>query len=144
MKRLWLLILLLAEVVGAQQRNGKPCIAFSPDSTSATNTLAKEPLQAAVMLSGSFDFYESHHDGCWNVHVLSLPVTSAKGKRVGYVVSHTVTDPESIEVGHALTFGPDQDIFLQAMNKAAADAIRNVRLTRSISHSSPSPSPEVR
>jgi hypothetical protein len=31
-------------------------------------------------------------------------------------------------VGHALTFGPDQDIFSQAMRKATADAIRNIRL----------------
>jgi len=32
-------------------------------------------------------------------------------------------------VGHALAFGPDQDIFLQAMRKATADAIRNIRLS---------------
>jgi len=25
---------------------------------------------------------------------------------MGYAISHTVTDPESVEVGHALTFGP--------------------------------------
>jgi tRNA G46 methylase TrmB len=39
-----------------------------------------------------------------------------------------------MEVGHALTFGPDRDIFVQAMHKAAADAIRNIRLVRSTSH----------
>ena|SRR5215469_500090 len=144
MNRLLLFILLLTEAVVAQGANrGKPCIAFSPDSTSATNALAKEPLEAAVTLSGDFEFYASRHDGCWSVHVLSLPVTSAKGKSIGYVVSHTVTDPQSIEVGHALTFGPGQDIFLQAMNKAAADAIRNIRLTRSISHSLPTLSPRA-
>ena|SRR5215471_1551105 len=141
MNRLLLFILLLTEAVVAQ--GGKACIAFSPDSTSATNALAKEPLEAAVTLSGDFEFYASRHDGCWSVHVLSLPVTSAKGKSIGYVVSHTVTDPQSIEVGHALTFGPGQDIFLQAMNKAAADAIRNIRLTRSISRSLPTLSPRA-
>ena len=67
-------------------------------------------------------------------HVLSLPVISGKSKRIGYAISHTVTDPKGMEVGHALTFGPDRDIFVQAMHKAAADAIRNVRLVRSTSH----------
>jgi hypothetical protein len=132
MKRMWVLILLLAEAVVAQ--NGtkeKPCIAFSPESTSPTNTFAKDPLEASVMLSGDFEFFGSRHEGCWNVHVLSLPVVTAKGKPIGFAVSHTVTDPKSMEVGHALTFGPDRDIFTQAMRKAAADAIRNIRLTRS-------------
>ena len=144
MNRLLPLTLVLLQAVAAQEvKPDRPCIAFSSDSDSATNTLAKEPLEAAVMMSGHFDFYASRHDGCWSVHVLSLPVTSAKGKSIGYVVSHTVTDPQSIEVGHALTFGPGQDIFLQAMNKAAADAIRNIRLTRSISHSLPTLSPRA-
>ena len=132
MKRMWLLILLLAEAVVAQ--NGtkeKPCIAFSPESTSPTNTFAKDPLEASVMLSGDFEFFAAHHEGCWNVHVLSLPVVTAKGKTMGFAISHTVTDPKTMEVGHALTFGPDRDIFIQAMRKAAADAIRNIRLTRS-------------
>ena len=132
MKRLWPFILLLAEAVVAQ--NGtkeKPCVAFSPESTSPTNTFAKDPLEASVMLSGDFEFFAAHHEGCWNVHVLSLPVVTAKGKTMGFAISHTVTDPKSMEVGHALTFGPDRDIFIQAMRKAAADAIRNIRLTRS-------------
>jgi len=134
MKRLWFLILLLGQTAMAQEvPPEKPCIAFSAESASPTNALAKEPLEAAVKLSGHFEFYPSHHEGCWNVHVLSLPVMSSGGKRIGYVVSHTVTDPQSIEVGHALTFGAGQDIFLQAMNKAASDAIRNIRLARSIS-----------
>ncbi|PWT81914.1 MAG: hypothetical protein C5B58_09135 [Acidobacteria bacterium] len=132
MLRLLPLTLLLVQAVVAQEaKQDKPCIAFSSESDSVSNALAQEPLQDAVMMSGHFEFYAGRHDGCWNVHVLSLPVLSAKGKRVGYVVSHTVTDPQSVEVGHALTFGPDQDIFLQAMNKAAADAIRNIRLVRS-------------
>jgi hypothetical protein len=42
-----------------------------------------------------------------------------------------------MEVGHALTFGPNRDIFVQAMNKAAADAIRNIRLTLSNSEALP-------
>jgi hypothetical protein len=132
MKRTWLLILLLAEAVFAQNvTKEKPCIAFSPESTSRTNALAKDPLEASVMLSGDFEFVATRHEGCWNVHVLSLPVITAKGKPMGYVISHTVTDPKSTEVGHALTFGPDRDIFVQAMRKAAADAIRNIRFTRS-------------
>ena len=81
------------------------------------------------MLSGDFDFYAGRHDGCWNVHVISLPVKSAKGKPIGYAVSHTITDPHDVEVGHALTFGSDRDIFLQAMRRATADAIRNIRLS---------------
>lgn len=109
----------------------KPCVAFSPQSTSSTNAFAKEPLQAAVLLSGDLDFYPSAHDGCWTVHVLSLPISSARSKQMGYAISHTVTDPEGVEVGHALTFGPDRDIFAQAMRKAAADAIRNMRLALS-------------
>jgi hypothetical protein len=116
-------------VVAQNVTNKKPCIAFSPESDSPTNALAVNPLQASVTLSGDFDFYDSHHDGCWNVHVISLPVKSAKGKQIGYAVSHTVTDPHNLEVGHALTFGPDRDIFFQAMRKATADAIRNIRLS---------------
>jgi hypothetical protein len=142
MIRLWLPILLLAEaVVGQDVTREKPCIAFSPESASPSNIFAKDPLEAAVMLSGDFEFYASHHEGCWNVHVLSLPVMSAKGKRMGYAISHTVSDPQNIEVGHALTFGPDRDIFLQAMRKAAAEAIRNIRLSRSSSQSPP-PTPK--
>jgi hypothetical protein len=125
---MWLIILLLAETVVAQNRTTeKPCIAFSPESTSPTNAFAQEPLQASVMLSGDFEFFAAPHEGCWNVHVISLPVVTAKGKTIGFAVSHTVTDPKSMEVGHALTFGPDRDIFIKAMRKAAADAIRNIR-----------------
>jgi hypothetical protein len=114
---------------GQTQASGRPCIAFSPQSDSPTNMFAREPLQSAVMLSGDFDFYEGRHDGCWNVHVISLPIKNAKGKEMGYAISHTVTDPHDVEVGHALTFGPDRDSFVQAMRKATADAIRNIRLT---------------
>jgi hypothetical protein len=131
MKRLLPLVLLVA--VAAEPQNApmeKPCIAFSQESTSSTNASAKDSLETAVMMSGDFDFYPSRHDGCWTVHVLSLPINNAKGKAMGYAISHTVTDPESIEVGHALTFGPGREIFVQAMNKAAADAIRNIRLAR--------------
>lgn len=132
MKCLWLIILLLAEAAGAQNGSaGKPCIAFSPESDSPTNALAKDPLEASVLLSRDLNFYATRHEGCWTVHVLSLPVTSANGTNMGYVISHTVTDPQSNEVGHALAFGPDQDVFAQAMRKAAADAIRNVRLKKS-------------
>ena len=135
MKSLCLLSLLLASTVAAQTAVAeKPCIGFVAESTSPTNTFAKEPLQAAVMLSGDFEFYASGHEGCWNVHLISLPVISGKSKRIGYAISHTVTDPKGIEVGHALTFGPDRDIFVQAMHRAAADAIRNIRLARSTSH----------
>ena len=123
---LWLSSLSL---VAQTQASKKPCIAFVPESDSPTNTFAKDPLQAAVMLSGDFDFYASGHDGCWNVHLISLPVKSAKRKPIGYAISHTVTDPHDVEVGHALTFGPDRDIFLQAMRRATADAIRNIRLS---------------
>jgi hypothetical protein len=138
MKRMCLIILLLAEAVVAQSgATEKPCIAFSPESTSPTNTFAKDPLAASVMLSGDFEFFAAPHEGCWNVHVLSLPVVTAKGKPMGFAISHTVTDPKSMEVGHALTFGPNRDIFVQAMNKAAADAIRNIRLTLSNSEALP-------
>lgn len=129
--RLLAWVFLLSQVAIAQSTMAeKPCIAFSPQSTSSTNAFAKDPLQSAVMASGDLDFYPSQHDGCWVVHVLSLPINSAKGKNLGYVVSQTVTDPQGLEVGHALTFGPDRDIFVPAMNKAAADAIRNIRLSR--------------
>jgi len=135
MKSLCLLSLLLAGTVAAQTAVGeKPCVGFVPESTSPTNVYAKEPLQAAVMLSGDLEFYASGHEGCWDVHVLSLPVISGKSKRIGYAISHTVTDPKGVEVGHGLTFGPDRDIFVQAMQRAAADAIRNIRLVRSASH----------
>ncbi|MFL6302075.1 MAG: hypothetical protein ACJ72H_00920 [Candidatus Sulfotelmatobacter sp.] len=135
MKSLCLLSLLLAGTVSAQTGVGeKPCVSFVPESTSPTNVFAKEPLQAAVMLSGDLEFHASGREGCWDVHVLSLPVISSKNKRVGYAISHTVTDPKGVEVGHALTFGPDRDIFVQAMHRAAADAIRNIRLMRSASH----------
>ena len=137
MKWKWTLVVFLAIATAAAQNVSakKPCIAFSPESTSPANELAKEPLGTAVMQSGDFDFYPSRHEGCWSVHIISLPVSNAKGKHLGYAISHTVTDPQNIEVGHALTFGPDQDIFLRAMRKAAADAIRNIRLARGISTS---------
>jgi hypothetical protein len=132
MKSLCLLSLLLAGTIPAQTAVAdKPCISFVPESTLPTNTYAKAPLQAAVMLSGDFKFYASGHEGCWEVHVLSLPVISGKSKRIGYAISHTVTDPKGMAVGHALTSGPDRDIFVQAMHKAAADTIRNIRLIRS-------------
>lgn len=137
MKSLCLLTLFLASTVAAQTVVAeKPCIRFVPESTSPTNSYAMEPLQSAVMLSGDFEFYASGHAGCWDVRVLSLPVISGKQKRMGYAISHTITDPKGTEVGHALTFGPDQDIFIQAMHKAAAEAIRNIRLARSASQSS--------
>jgi hypothetical protein len=140
MKTLCLLTMLLATAVAAQNSVAeKPCISFVPESTSPTNTYAQDPLQSAVMMSGDFQFTVGGHDGCWAVHVLSLPVTSAKGKRVGYAISHTVTDAKGIEVGHALTFGPNSDVFVQAMYKAAADAIKNIRLSRSTSQSSAPP-----
>lgn len=126
---LFILSLSALSAIAQIQASKKPCIAFVPESDSPTNAFARDPLQAAVMLSGDFDFYASRHDDCWNVHVISLPVTSAKGKPIGYAISHTVTDPHDVEVGHALTFGPDRDIFLQAMRRATADAIRNIRLS---------------
>jgi hypothetical protein len=131
MKASSLLILWLSGLSASAQvqTNKKPCIAFFSESDSPTNPLAREPLQSAVMLSGDFDFYASRHDECWNVHVISLPVTNAKGKEIGYAVSHTVTDPHNVEVGHALTFGPNRSAFLQAMRRATADAIRNIRLS---------------
>lgn len=128
----WLFLMLLVPTVFAQTANPeKPCISFVAESSSASNLYAKDPLRNAVMMSGDFEFYENAHEGCWSVRVISLPVVSAKGKRVGYAVSQTVTDGKGIEVGHALTFGPDQAIFVQAMHKAAADAIRNIRLAHS-------------
>jgi len=142
MKQTWLLIPLLVLSAAAQNVTKKPCIAFSSESTSPTNALAKAPLEAAANLSGDFDYYASHQEGCWNVHVISLPVMSGKGKRIGYAISHTVTDPQNIEVGHALTFGPDEDVFSQAMRKATADAIRNIRLARSSSQSQRTIHPE--
>ncbi len=129
--------MLLGTAVAAQVRvTEKPCISFVPESTSVTNTYAKDPLQSAVMTSGDFEFLVGLHDGCWAVHVLSLPVTTAKGKRIGFAISHTITDPKGVEIGHGLTFGPDSDIFVQAMRKATADAIRNIRQAGSISQSS--------
>lgn len=137
MKVLSLLTVLLATAVASQPPvTEKPCISFVPESTSETNTYAIEPLKSAVLTSGDFEFTEGVHDGCWAVHVLSLPVTNAKGKRVGYAVSQTVTDPKGTEVGHGLAFGPSSDIFAQAMRKATADAIRNIRLSRPTSQSS--------
>ena len=136
MKSICLLILLSAGSAFTQtDQIQEPCVSFVSDSTSPTNSYAKNPLEAAVMLSGDFEFHVGSHNGCWEVHVISLPVSSAKGKRIGYAISHTVIDAKGMEVGHALTFGPDAHIFVKAMNKATADAIRNIRLERSSSHS---------
>ena len=136
MKALSLLTMLLATAVASQAGvTEKPCISFVPESTSETNTYAMGPLKSAVMTSGDFEFLEGVHDGCWAVHVISLPVTTAKGKRVGYAVSQTVTDPKGMEVGHGLAFGPTSDVFVQAMRKATADAIRDIRQARSTSQS---------
>jgi len=143
MKLVCLLLVVTLSMVGfafaGQAQTEKPCIALSPESTSPTNDLAKSPLEAAVMTSGDFEFFPSRHDGCWNVHVISLPVANAKGKIIGYALSHTVTDPQNVEVGHALTFGPGQEIFMQAMRKATADAIRNIRVAHANSQSSAAP-----
>jgi hypothetical protein len=84
MKRLLPLVLLV--VVAAEPQNAPMeslCIALSQESSSSTNASAKDPLEAAVMTSGDFDFYPSRHDGCWTVHVLSLPTNNAKGKAMG-------------------------------------------------------------
>lgn len=60
MKSLCLLSLLLAGTIAAQTAVAdKPCISFVPESTSPTNTYAKGPLQAAVMLSGDFNFTQA-------------------------------------------------------------------------------------
>src|SRR5215831_18458826 len=116
MKTFCLLTIMLAISGAAQsQMAKKPCIAYVPESTSETNNYAKEPLQSAVMMSGDLEFFEGSHDDCWTVHVLSLPVTTAKGKQVGNTISYTVTDPKGVEIGHGLTFGPNSDIFTQAM-----------------------------
>lgn len=137
MKWGWAFIILLSGFTESQQVPAeKPCIAFSPESDSSSNEFGKQPLENAVMQSGDFEFYAHRHEGCWNVHVISLPITNAKGKTLGYAISHTVTDPQNTEVGHALTFGPDQNAFLGAMRKATADAIRNIRLARSVSQPS--------
>jgi hypothetical protein len=136
MKSVCLVILLSAGTAFTQtDQTKKPCISFVSDSTSPTNTLARKPLESAVMLSGDFEFHVGSRNGCWEVHVISLPVSSAKGKRIGYAISHTVVDPKGLEVGHALTFGPDGHIFVKAMHKATADAIRNIRLERSSAQS---------
>lgn len=129
--RLLTLLLLIPAVNAQNAMVEKPCISFVPESTSPTNIYARDPLRDAVMLSGDFEFYSGTHAGCWNVRVISLPVVSAKGRRVGYAISQTVTAPKGMEIGHALTFGPESGTFVQAMHKAAADAIRNIRLSRS-------------
>lgn len=130
-----LLLMLLVHSLSAQTAiSEKSCISFVAESASPSNIYAKDPLRDAVMLSNDFEFFADTHEGCWSVRVISLPVVSAKGRRVGYAISHTVTDPKGMEVGHSLAFGPDSTIFIQAMHKAAAEAIRNIRLARSSAH----------
>jgi len=83
-KRLLPLVLLVA--VAAEPQNAPMeslCIAFSQESSSSTNASAKDPLEAAVMMSGDFDFYPSRHDGCWTVHVLSLPIKTQRERPWG-------------------------------------------------------------
>src|SRR5438046_10635591 len=118
MKSLCLLSLLLAGTVAAQTAVGeKPCVGFVPESTSPTNVYAKEPLQAAVMLSGDLEFYASGNEGCWDVHVLYLPVISGKSKRIGYEICHTVSERKGVEVGQTVTFRTDRKIIAEAMQK---------------------------
>lgn len=124
-------MLLVPAVFAQSAMPEKPCISFKAESSSPSNIYAKDPLREAVMLSGDFDFYGETQEGCWTVRVISLPVVSVKGKRVGYAISHSVTDPKGLEVGHSLAFGPDSTVFVQAMQKATAEAIRNIRLVHS-------------
>jgi hypothetical protein len=118
----------LAVVSVAQE---KPCIAFSSADSTETNIYARDPLASAVTLSGDFGFYSSQRSTCWNVHVLSAPVTMG-GSAVGYGISYTVTDPSGVEVGHGLLIGHDTAVFDTAMRNAAADAVKSIRFMQSL------------
>jgi hypothetical protein len=143
MRNLCLLLVVLIVCLAAVAQD-KPCIAFSPDSVSETETYAKDPLATAVALSGDFIFYSSHHYTCWNVHVLAMPVNMTGGTRVGYAISYTVTDLSGGEVGHGLLFGPDNNVFDKAMRDAAADAIKDIRLTQFMKTQSPTATPPAK
>lgn len=141
MKRLWrvLLVLIVNAAIAQNAAAGKPCIAFSSNSDSASNAnlLAKEALSTAVTLSGDFQFYESPHQGCWTVHVISLPMSNEARMPIGYAVSYTVTDPNEIELDHVLLVAPDNSVFERAMRQAAVSAIKSVRLWERLMESKP-------
>src|ERR1700691_2757232 len=142
MKRVWLIFLLLIVHSAAAQNatSGKPCIAFSPgDESAGTDGLAKDPLATAVTLSGDFEFYASSHAACGTVEVLSLPVQLENGVPIGYAISYTVTDPKSIQIYHGLQCGPDRNAFEQAMRKAAAEAVKDIRFTQYLYQLTPEP-----
>jgi hypothetical protein len=130
MKRLCLLVLLLAPGLALCQDTHE-CIAFAPASSDSVTNLARDPLATAVTLSGDFRFYPRAHFECWQVHVLSIPVTVVGGEG-GYAVSYTVTDLGGVEVGFGLQVGPDRDTFDRAMREAAKDAITDIRFKRKL------------
>jgi hypothetical protein len=134
-----LLVVLMQSLAAVAQQ--KPCIAFAPESPSATTDIyARDPLATAVTLSGDFGFYPSQHYGCWNVHVLSMPINLEGGRVIGYAISYTVTDTSGVEVGHALQFGPETTtVFEMAMRSAAADAVKDIRLAQLMKPQSPTP-----
>jgi hypothetical protein len=106
MKRLLPLVLLGA--VAAEPQNAPMeslCIAFSQESSSSTNASAKDPLEAAVMTSGDFDFYPSVTTAAGRCTCfLCRPITRRERPWVCHFAHRHRS--ESVEVGHALTFGP--------------------------------------
>jgi hypothetical protein len=125
-------LMCLAAVATQGQNADKPCIAFSSGDSTETNNYARDPLATAVTLSGDFRFYPSQHATCWNVHVLSAPLES-EGRPLGYAISYTVTDPSGVEVGYGLLIRHDTTVFDIAMRNAAAAAVKDIRLTQSMS-----------
>ncbi len=137
MKRLWLLVLLLAPTPVLCQAATRECMAFGPRN--ATSVLAGDltsddnlawALEAPVTLSGDYDFYPAPHDGCWTVHVVAMSMPSRIGGSLGYAVSYSVTNPHGVMRLLGLQVGPDQDVFDRAMRAAAVAAVKDIRQMR--------------
>jgi len=107
------------------------CISFVSEDE-PVNNLARAPLDAAVTLSGDYDFYPTSHTGCWEVNVVAMSTSSGSGACSGYAVAWAVTDPYGAMWGHGLNAGPDKDTFDRAMRAAAVDAIKDIRQMRAI------------
>jgi hypothetical protein len=124
MTKLCLLLLLFTSTVTFCQM--RPCFAFAPsDPASSEDKLAKDPLEAAITLSGDYDFFSEFHGKCWTVHVVAMSIPNQSDSVIlGYAVSYSITDPDGSLWQHGLNVGPDKQTYDHAMRRAAVSAVQ--------------------
>ena len=122
------MLLFTCAVVTAQAEKEKPCIAFvAADDNDPYVQRARDPLRTAVTFSGDLDFYPAYKASCWRVHVIAAAIKHENGSHSGFVVCYIITDPAQIFVDQGLHIGRNEEVFEDAMRKAAAKTIKHIR-----------------